>query len=640
MRGKLSDLVERSLKVPNGEPMVFFLGAGASAAAPSCMPQPWPIQTAAFDCVVPPGAESDRDFIASSLPEIYHEVLLEVGGEETRQIWSALSLWESGVGSRLQRFSLRPNLIHLLSAYLAWKSATPLVTVNFDQMLERAVSQLGLNPAVSLEARTETDTVALWKLHGTVDDLSSIRTTLQAITASNPQALRSVRREFDRAAGCLIGYSGRDIDFFPFICDWSPPQSVFWLTLGLEETAYRRFSDPFVGIDANAEDWARAVVARLPDLDEPSKRLKREAQRSVPDRAEVKAVYEQMIPRLAERVYGPLFPSGSSKRILAHAMALAALGRNADAERWVDRFLKAPEAKALETRGHLLKSALCHEGARYRDSEHHALLARQLAEDQGLAAAECEAALRVDEAKRMLYALPRLPFAGRRDLLSRRGLGTLAAMLLDAWRFRRWRRSRDHGAMLGYADLRARFEYLEHLVRLGALVQGAVERLLPSRVSHRLLPRYWRWLEARCYEAGYALGIGNAKKFELRQMGFAQRETEVLSVANLYELVPSPTGSAIHHRDVAEVAARETGELAPGSAREAKRGEAIALFDRALADARRAGDPSLELKIMLGMKGADPTVTWSDDEVRDLLAQIQSPAFEAFGEQIVEELTR
>jgi hypothetical protein len=641
LAGELEELIKRSLRVLDGDPMVFFLGAGASAPAPSCMPQPWPIQAAAFECVAPAGAEADADFIAASLPEIYHEVLAEIGGEETRRIWSVLSLWEApSAAGQLGRFELGPNLVHLLSTYLAWKSGTPLVTVNFDEMLERAAVRLGLNGTTSLDARTRGDSVAIWKLHGTVGDLASIRTTLQAITASDPRVLQAVEREFDHASGCLIGYSGRDIDFFPFLCGWSRTHPIYWLSLDLEETAIERFPGPFLGIDARAEEWAREVIARLPATDEAATRLKEEATRKLPDPAEVKAAYEGLIAEHAKRIYEPLFPPRSSRRMLAHAMTLAALGRNADADRWVDEFLTGPEAAPLQARAHLLKSALCHEFARYRDSRDHALQALRLAERRGLEAQACEATLKVDEARRMLDVPSQLPFVRGRDLFTRGCLATTAAMVVHVWKLRRWGQIDARAGMPPYPRLRAGFEYLEHLVRVGSLVQGMAEHLLPWRRVHRLFAAYWRWLEGRCYTAGYALGIGNTKKYELRQAPSATRRADALSVANLYELVPSPTGSAIHYRDVGEVAARETRGMAAGPLREARCQEAIEFFGHALADAEQAGDPSLALKAMLGLKGVDPRTTWSEQQVRALLDLIQSPAYEAFAEQIADTLTR
>ncbi|HEY8501837.1 MAG TPA: SIR2 family protein, partial [Solirubrobacterales bacterium] len=230
----LEELVEKTVESTSTQPMVFLLGAGASAAAPSFLPQPKLIQSEVYRCVAPQGASEDhRKLIVESLPEIYHEVLLELGGGSTREIWKLLSLWERPEEApSLAAYDLGPNIVHHLVVYLSWKTGRPVVTVNFDNMLERAAGNLGLRPDARLDAEPAVDTVAIWKLHGTVEHPESIRTTLQGITATDRTVLDRIEREFDRSRGCLIGYSGRDIDFFPFLCGWEAARPVYWLTLG------------------------------------------------------------------------------------------------------------------------------------------------------------------------------------------------------------------------------------------------------------------------------------------------------------------------------------------------------------------------------------------------------------------------
>lgn len=179
----LDELVEETVAAVSGRPMVFFLGAGASAASPSFLPQPWLIQQEAYRCVAPEAADtSQRELIVNSLPEIYHEVLLELGGERTREIWRVLTMWERPEEApTLARYGLRPNIVHHLVVYLSWKTGTPVITVNFDNMLERAAETLGLRPDARLDAEPRPDGVAIWKLHGTVERQRSIRTTLQGI---------------------------------------------------------------------------------------------------------------------------------------------------------------------------------------------------------------------------------------------------------------------------------------------------------------------------------------------------------------------------------------------------------------------------------------------------------------------------
>ncbi|HVD85906.1 MAG TPA: SIR2 family protein [Solirubrobacterales bacterium] len=639
----LDDLVADTLEALAGKPMVFLLGAGASAAAPSYLPQPRLIQEAVYRCVAPLGAPAEHcDLIVGSLPEIYHETLLELGGESTREIWKVLSLWElPEEAPSLAEFELSPNLVHHLVVYLSWKSRRPVVTVNFDNMLERAAANLGLRPDPRLGAQPGDDTVAIWKLHGTVERRDSIRTTLQGITAADPTVLDRVQREFASATGCLIGYSGRDIDFFPFLCGWREAHPIRWLSLDLEKTAINRFPDAFLGVDARAEEWARRVIVQLPESESAACRLKAKLDRKPPEETRVREAYRALLDEHAERVYSRTFPPDDAKRLLAHAMTLAALGRNEEADRWADQYLAEPGVPALTCRALLLKSAMAHEFARYADSREHAERALSLARASGLRPEAEEALLRVDEARRMMFLPTRLPFAKASDLLDHKSLSATASMVWHAIRvWHRIPRKAQGEVAPPYPELRASFESIEHLVRVGALLQGLMERLLPTLSAHRLLDRFWFRVERYSYSNGYALGIGNAKKYLLRRSsGSASSDGYFFSVLDLYQLVPSPTGTCIHHRDVADALLVESRKIPPWPARDAKRDLACCLYEKALDAACDAGDPSLQLKVMLGLKETDSSRSWSAAEVKGLIAAVQSPAFTKYGDQLLARLT-
>lgn len=638
----MEDLVEETVAAVSGRPMVFFLGAGASAASPSFLPQPWLIQQEVYRCVAPEGAtHAQRELIVNSLPEIYHEVLLELGGERTRDIWQVLSMWERPrEAPSLAGFDLGPNLVHHLVVYLSWKSQRPVVTVNFDNMLERAAENLGLQPDARLDAEPGDNRVAIWKLHGTVERQRSIRTTLQGITAANRTVLDRIEYEFERSNGCLIGYSGKDIDFFPFLCGWDSARPVNWLSLSLSDTAIERFPAAFLGIDAPAEDWARRVIPRLQERDEVLSRLEAELERPPVPAEPVKRAYHEAVRRHAERIYGDTFPAGDPQRDLAHAMSLAALGDNRSADSWADRYLAHPDAATSTCRAHLLKSAMAHEFARYEDSGSYAGKALALARRHRLDAQADEAQLRIEEARRMMFLPARLPFSRLLDFFRPKTIATATSMLWRAFRLRQRRPREASGeAMPDYSQLRACFEYVEHLVRVGALLQGLLEQSLAAGWAHRLMDPFWRRIEDYSYSAGYALGIGNAKKYLLRR-GVDGEDSHFFSVLDLYELVPSPTGTCIHHRDVADALFAAARVMPPGPERDEKRNRATRCYEEAIKAAEEAGDPSLQLKVMLGMKTADDSRTWDAAEVEALIAGVQSPAFTRYCDEILRCLTQ
>jgi len=626
----LEELVDASVgAAEGGAPMVFFLGAGASRPSPSCLPSPETIQRAVLDQVAPIGTGSEKAHLEDSLPEIYHEILAHLGGPSTMEIWRSLSFWESpSQAPGLMAFGLGPNLVHLLTVYLAWRCRTPVVTVNFDQLLERAAEQLGLNPVLNPGESTKGDSVAIWKLHGSVDDIDSIRTTLQSITASSPSSLKAIHREFLRARGCLIGYSGRDIDFFPFLCEWKDARPIYWLDPNFKKTAIERFSDPFQAIDGvGGEVWARETIERLPVIDSRVEALKAKLGRHLPEAKTVDAAYRKAVEARAESLFQPIFGGQEGRRILVHALALAAIGRNGDAWDWLDRFFAVPRPAELECRGELLRSALSHEHSRYLDSRAYADRALRLAKGSRLRHQAMEAVLAADEGRRMSSTAR---FRVVRAPISARSVSEpAAALLIMTWHALRflpgqipWRR--DGGARPAFDRLRARFAYLEHLIRLGGFVQGIAERVLPDPVVRILGQPCWSLLRAWSERIGYAAGIGNAKKYQLRRVAGELREAAALPASSVYELISSPTGSALDLRDRAETADTT---------------EAAALFDRAIAMAQLAGNASLVLKAMEGKKKIEPGYAPVRPEVEALLDRLQGGAYDRIKSDLLTFLT-
>ncbi|HET7485195.1 MAG TPA: hypothetical protein VFJ64_07435 [Solirubrobacterales bacterium] len=629
----VEDLIDAGVAAANGgRPLIFFLGAGASRPSPSCLPSPETIQAVVLDQVIPTGAhKAERAHLEGSLPEIYHEILAHLGGPRAREIWRCLSFWESPPEApAVAALGLGPNLVHLLTVYLSWRCGLPLVTVNFDQMLERAAERLGLEPVLSPGAAGGADSVAIWKIHGSVDDIGSIRTTLQSITAGSPRELTVIEREFCRAQGCLIGYSGRDIDFFPFLCGWKGARPIYWLDLNFEGTAIERFSQPFLAIEGvGAEEWARRMIERLPANNRRAELLKAELSTPLPEMRAVDDVYRQAIEGQAESLLRPMLAGREERRILIHALALASIGRNREAWDWLDRFFAAPRSPDLECRAELLRAALSHEHSRYLDSRAHALRALRLAKRQRLRPQAVEAVLAADEALRM-STTTRFRFA-RAKASAPAALEQGAALLAMAWHALRflprqipWKRT--GGSRPDFDQLRATFAYLEHLVRIGAFGQGIAERLLPGPLVKAAAHPWWGLLRRWSGRIGYAAGIGNAKKYQLRQVAPATRDEDAFSASSVYELISSPTGRAIDLRDRAEAA----GDPA----------EANSLYDQALVWAERAGNTSLLLKAMEGKKSVDPSYAPTKAEVETLLDRVQGPAYDRIRDSLVAFLTR
>lgn len=129
-----------------------------------------------------------------------------------------------------------PNVNHaVLAALMRSGVVTDLYTTNFDTLIETALRREGLSPGSDFEVYFREEDLAhdvladhgrsrrLFKLHGSVDDLDSIRTTLQAVSnrllsISRQAAVRRIFSGERYHAVLILGYSCSDyFDILPEI---------------------------------------------------------------------------------------------------------------------------------------------------------------------------------------------------------------------------------------------------------------------------------------------------------------------------------------------------------------------------------------------------------------------------------------
>lgn len=134
--------------------------------------------------------------------------------EKLMQIWwdathdSALFAAYEALGA------LVPNANHRL---LATRTSASLVTLNMDTCVEDAARAEGAPP------------VNVIHLHGTWDNLDSIKTTIASYEAGLSPLMREVLRPLYMGKSVLVaGYSGRDHDVLPLFLDY-PPQVIHWV---------------------------------------------------------------------------------------------------------------------------------------------------------------------------------------------------------------------------------------------------------------------------------------------------------------------------------------------------------------------------------------------------------------------------
>jgi hypothetical protein len=189
-------------------------------------------------------------------PEMLFEQVLTIVGEDFLTLWNVLRRPAQGDGSDLAKWS--PNLYHYAIVWIASRHGTPIVTFNMDTLFEDAATRLGLVPNVYVAGKRSTDSVltreyepgnvSIWKLHGcleTTDDWgrSTLFRTMTQIAQPNRAVMQSLERLLPSTHLCIVGYSGRDVDFFPHLCrivKRSSTNSPFWIDPVFKVTSLSR----------------------------------------------------------------------------------------------------------------------------------------------------------------------------------------------------------------------------------------------------------------------------------------------------------------------------------------------------------------------------------------------------------------
>lgn len=162
-------------------------------------------------------------------PEQFYGLLLQVSDRNMRclELWRALH--EDAQHS--SGYTPQPTLIHYAIASYSASAGVPILTVNFDDMFERACRHLGLAYRVFDPDEAPPDVIRgsqhvnICKLHGSVQGPGGrfapegIRTTMEGITQRSEHWVRFVQRVMASTHMAFAGYSGRDIDFYPSILD-------------------------------------------------------------------------------------------------------------------------------------------------------------------------------------------------------------------------------------------------------------------------------------------------------------------------------------------------------------------------------------------------------------------------------------
>ncbi len=209
--------------------LLIICGSGISMLAPACIPGVKEIMIAARHLLMPDETALERALSARALrdvqPELFFEDVLWLFGDKYLGIWDLIA-----ADLRKNGDPQRPNLYHYLIVWVAAKMQTPVITLNFDTMLEKAADALGIKVSTYIPGCSATrdtlnlertgSTFVLWKIHGSIGvrddrDRPSLVNTMTRLAQPNGDLLEALTKWLVGRTVCIVGYSGRDADFFP-----------------------------------------------------------------------------------------------------------------------------------------------------------------------------------------------------------------------------------------------------------------------------------------------------------------------------------------------------------------------------------------------------------------------------------------
>lgn len=537
----------------------FFAGSGISYA--SNLPSASSVLEHTANVFLPASVkEEEKRKICNIQPEVFYESIIGLTGTyECLDIWRSLHKPEQ----ENHRVVSKPNFAHLFIVEYSSKNNVPIITTNFDSMFEQACELLGKKYHIVLPTDSPpahvTDLVSICKVHGSIQDNDgryspdSLWTTMTQITKVNTSWIEYLKTLMIKRHLCFVGYSGRDIDFFPYIAELpkkSGAKKIIWIN---------RFNGDHSDVASKSCDairvdlWPIELFESIPS----SNGLKTFVQnkKSANDSVNIEALlsfFEKSLSMKQLLTY--------EERELLYCGLIAKLGLYHDAHMYATELEKTKLSSFIRssTKHNLLLTCarLNHEVSRYESCRNYArkVLSMQTRKEGVDVNAVLQASCLVSEAYRM--SIPNDIYFSQPMTLSDYSYILFVAVHFIITTFISKVRMLYH--RLQYSDLSAetQHELIEHRIRFYALIQsilGSPERGW-NRFVKAFLSRIWDGIRDASYRVGYSAGIANSGKFKYR---LAPSEKTRHESANIYMLTTSSTGAELLLRNEADKLLRD-----------------------------------------------------------------------------------
>lgn len=549
------DEVELAIeKLKSGE-IFFFAGSGISYA--SNLPSAYAVLEHTINALLPMNlAPTEKSDICNSIqPEVFYESVIGITRtHDSLNIWKSLYKGEQG----RHDIVCEPNLAHLFIAEYSSKNRLPIITTNFDSMFEQAAELLGVKYRIFLPSddppKLKEELLCICKVHGSIQDNrgeyspQSLWTTMTQITTVNTKWIEYICSIMSHQHLCFVGYSGRDIDLFPYLSEAPSKRNakrIVWVN---------RFSGDHSDSASKAcsalrvNKWPSELFELTLNGLEISKYPVKNSTKCQNDKIKKLLAYLEI--ELSKKNLLSLH-----EKELLHCVLLAKLGEYRKAHRC---------ALGIESRNlscitrpfskHLLLltcARLSHEISRYESCQSYAIRVLGALKNQSEYDVNVEVQARCLVSESLRMGIPNDIY-----FTQNKRLNDYLYVLYVAGHF--FYTSIMNGLVirscaLTYFELRAetQHEMIEHRIRFYALIQsvlGSSQRGW-NKYAKNFLTHKWDNIKQMSYRAGYSAGIANSGKFKYRLNPSEKTKAES---ANIYSLTTSATGSELLIRNEAE----------------------------------------------------------------------------------------
>lgn len=252
LKGTVADLPNHLFRSIQSRNMCLLIGAGISKNSPSNMPLANDLQLGIMRELLGNGLL--KVSIKRKLSNYPFEAFLQVLSGDSDILESIVRIFRQG----------KPNKNHVLIAKLMNRGFVKnVLTTNFDVLLEKALENEGMKRNVhfrtfftekqfsSLDFRS-IKIPAIFKIHGSAEDINSIRATLELVATESLSKCRArILNHFfseTKITILVMGYSAKDeFDINPVLRSMKCEKEIIFVKHDKKEKASSELKDPFEG---------------------------------------------------------------------------------------------------------------------------------------------------------------------------------------------------------------------------------------------------------------------------------------------------------------------------------------------------------------------------------------------------------